>query len=193
MKIIGLTGGIGSGKSTVANYFQSLGVPVYIADEEAKKLSNRSKYIRKKLIALLGPKAYTKVGLNRPFIAKQIFNDTQLLKEVNAIIHPRVGQHFKRWFSKQNANYCIKEAAILFENGNYKHCDATILVTAPFKERLKRVMQRDKVTNEEVLARMQHQWDDDKKRPLATFIIENIELDKTLEQVRSIHQELLSS
>lgn len=192
MKIVGLTGGIGSGKSTIANAFRELGIPIYIADIEAKKLSNRSLFIRKKLIALLGSKAYTEKGLNRPYVAQKIFNDAHLLQQVNAIIHPRVGQHFKRWVVKQKAAYCIKEAAILFENGSYKNCNATILVTAPKELRMERIMQRDQVSKEDVMARMQHQWEDSKKRPLATFIIENIVLEKTLEQVHTIHQKILN-
>src|SRR5690606_4065952 len=110
MKIVGLTGGIGSGKTTVAKMFAELGVPIYIADVEAKKLTNTSKVIRRKLIALLGETAYSETGLNRAYVADKIFNDTALLQAVNKIIHPRVATHFKRWASKQKAVYVIKEA-----------------------------------------------------------------------------------
>tara|TARA_B100000508_G_scaffold136931_1_gene130658 strand:+ start:897 stop:1478 length:582 start_codon:yes stop_codon:yes gene_type:complete len=190
LKIVGLTGGIGSGKSTVAGFFKELGIAVYIADEEAKKLTNRSIFIRKKLIALLGTEAYNKEGLNRSFVAQKIFNNAELLQQVNAIIHPRVGQHFKRWVKKQHGSYCIKEAAILFENGGYRECDAMILVTAPKETRIERVMQRDGSTREEVLARMQHQWEDREKIPLADFVITNIHRSETQKTVKNIHKTL---
>ena len=143
MKIIGLTGGIGSGKTTVAKMFSELGIPVYIADTEARKLSNRSKVIRRKLIDLLGQEAYIENRLNRTFVAEKIFNDTDLLKAVNAIIHPKVASHFKRWVKKQQGPYVIKEAAILFENGGYKQCDKTILIVAPEALRIERLLARD--------------------------------------------------
>ena len=116
MKIVGLTGGIGSGKTTVAKMFMELGIPVYIADDEAKRLTNSSKVIRRKLIVLLGEEAYTEEGLlNRPYVANLVFNDKMLLEGINQIIHPKVAQHFKRWIKKQKSPYCIKEAAILFD------------------------------------------------------------------------------
>ena len=116
MKIIGLTGGIGSGKTTVSNMFRDLGIPVYIADDEAKKLMNTSKVIRRKLIELFGAKAYENNELNRTYIASKIFNDDSYLKKMNAIIHPSVAVHFKKWLQKQTAKYVIKEAAIIFEH-----------------------------------------------------------------------------
>ena len=192
MKIIGLTGGIGSGKTTVAGFFAALGVPVYIADIEAKKLTQNSKVIRKKLIALLGPKTYNKTGLNRKFVAETIFNDKDLLQQVNQIIHPKVAQHFKRWVKKQKAPYCIKEAAILFENGGYKNCDATILVTAPIAQRVERVLQRDETTTEAIEDRISNQWSDEKKLNLADFHIENIDLKDTEARVNELHHLILN-
>ncbi|MBZ0326465.1 MAG: dephospho-CoA kinase [Altibacter sp.] len=191
MKIVGLTGGIGSGKTTVAGLFKELGAPVYIADVEAKKLSNSSKIIRRKLIQLLGEKAYTHGGLNRKFVADKIFKDPILLKSVNEIIHPKVAQHFKRWVKRQNASYCIKEAAILFENGEYINCDLNILVVAPKAERIRRVIQRDATTKEAVLERMSHQWSDAKKQKLADFVIKNQNLESTQKQVQKIHNTLI--
>ena len=200
MKIIGLTGGIGSGKTTVAKMFSQLGVPVYIADVEAKKLMNTSKVIRRELIALLGEKAYSEKGLNRAFVADKIFNDKQLLQAVNGIIHPRVAEHFKKWASKQNSSYVIKEAAILFENGAYRECDKVILVTAPKSMRIERLLARDKYTLTdlqplstiaEIEQRMDNQWSDEEKRKLADIIIDNQDLKATKIRVAEIHNALL--
>ncbi|MEZ4858080.1 MAG: dephospho-CoA kinase [Flavobacteriaceae bacterium] len=191
MKIVGLTGGIGSGKTTVAGFFQELGIPVYIADIEAKKLTNTSKIIKRKLNTLFGENVYTKEGLNRNLVANKIFNNKELLDQVNAIIHPKVNRHFLRWKKKQKGHYCIKEAAILFENGGYKECDILILVTAPLEIRLQRVQDRDKSTPKEVMARINNQWPDEKKIPLADFIITNLELNATKQQVKKIHTAIL--
>ncbi len=193
MKVVGLTGGIGSGKTTVAKMFIELGVPVYIADVEAKLLTNRSKVIRRKLITLFGDESYKDGVLNREFVAKKIFGDKDLLQKVNAIIHPKVGQHFRRWLKKQDAPYCIKEAAILFESGSYKDCDYIILVTAPKEIRIERVMQRDTTTREAIENRMANQWDDEKKRTLSHFYIKNTDLSVTKKQVKEIHNSLLNS
>ena len=191
MKIIGLTGGIGSGKTTVAGFFAELGIPVYIADVEAKKLMERSKVIRRKLTSLLGPKTYTETGLNRPFVAKAIFKDAELLAKVNAIVHPKVGHHFNRWVKKQQAPYCIKEAAILFENGSYKNCDATIVVTAPLALRMKRLLKRDDTTIAAIEDRVAHQWSDEKKLKLADYHIENKDLKATKSLVKELHRRIL--
>ena len=190
MKIVGLTGGIGSGKTTVAKIFGELGVPIYIADDEAKKLTNSSKIIRRKLIQLLGKEAYFDEGLNRSYVAEKIFNNPAILNEVNAIIHPKVAKHFLRWVKKQKGTYCIKEAAILFESGSYKQCDITILVTAPKAIKIERVIQRDNSSEEKVLERMKNQWPDNKKRDLADIVIENITLADTKKQVYNLHKML---
>src|SRR5690554_835775 len=191
-KIVGLTGGIGSGKTTVAKMFSELGVPVYISDIEAKKLTDSSKVIRHKMIELLGDETYLGQKLNRKFVADKIFNDKQLLEAVNGIIHPRVASHFKKWTSKQQTPYVINEAAILFENGRYKEFDLVILVTAPEKLRISRVMSRDNVTKREVEQRMKNQWSDEKKKKLATICIENIDLHATRKKVAEIHAALQS-
>ena len=189
--IVGLTGGIGSGKTTIAKMFNELGVPVYIADLEAKALTNSSEEIKKELIELLGDKAYLRDKLNKKYVADIIFNDSELLSKVNAIIHPRVAEHFKKWYKEQEAPYCIKEAAILFENGAYKKCDYTILITAPIEERIARVINRDSSTMKEVESRIKNQWDDTKKSLLADFIIENIDLETSQQKVNDIHLFLL--
>ena len=191
MKIIGLTGGIGSGKTTVSKMFSKLSIPVYIADDEAKKLTDSSKILRKKLIALLGAEAYSGSILNRKFVADRIFNDKDLLQAVNEIIHPAVASHFNKWKKKQNAPYVLKEAAVLFENGGYKNCDLVILVIAPLNLRISRVMARDNISKAKVEERVKNQWSDEKKRKLADIIIENTDLQSTEMQVKTIHESLI--
>ena len=193
MKIVGLTGGIGSGKTTVAAFFSDLGVPVYIADIEAKRITNTSKIIRRKIVALLGQQSFTEKGINRKYVADKIFTNATLLTEVNKIIHPKVKQHFIRWVKKQEGPYCIKEAAILFENDGYKECDLMILVTAPEAIRVQRILKRDKTTSKDIQARMSNQWPDDKKIPLSNFVISNIDIIETQRQVLNIHHQILKS
>lgn len=189
--IVGLTGGIGSGKTTVANFFSALGIPVYIADVEAKKLMKISPSIRVEIIQLLGKNAYIKNVPNRTYIADKVFKDASLLEGLNAIIHPRVATHFENWYEQQKSPYVIKEAAILFENGGYKHCDFMILVTAPLKLRIERIKKRDKSSEEEIQNRMDAQWNDAKKNALSDVCIENTFLDETKEKVLRIHNHLL--
>ena len=192
MKVVGLTGGIGSGKTTVAKFFKELNVPVYIADEEAKKLMNKSKVLIRKIKNLFGEKAYKNNELNRPFIASKIFNNKSLLEKMNNIVHPKVGKHFDKWLSKQDHAYVIKEAAILFENGSFKNYDFIISVIADKETRIKRLLSRDRdATNEKIKAIMDNQWNDEDRIKLSDFIIYNNELKKTKEQVSSINQELL--
>ncbi len=191
MKVVGLTGGIGSGKTTVASMFKKLGVPVYIADAEAKKLTNTSATIKKKLITLLGKEAYCKNKINKVYVAQLIFNDKNLLEKVNQIIHPEVTKHFLEWKSKQKAIYCIKEAAILFENGSYKNCDYTILVIAPLNERINRVIRRDKSSKKDIISRINNQWTDQQKALLADITIENTNLEETQKKVKELHLNLL--
>ena len=190
MKIVGLTGGIGSGKTTVAGMFQDLGVPVYNSDTRAKELMSTSPELREKIVGLLGEDAYVKGELNRALIAEQVFMNKELLSALNAIVHPAVREDFTSWASAQQASYVIQEAAILFENGAYTGFDSMILVTAPRKIRLERIMQRDSSSETDVLARMNHQWADEKKLPLAQFVIENIELENTRSAVGKIHKKL---
>lgn len=191
MIIVGLTGGIGSGKTTVAKQFLALGVPVYIADEEAKKLMLRSKIIKRKLIQLFGNNAYVDGALNKPFIANIIFNDNSYLEKMNAIVHPKVAKHFKKWAEKQTAPYAIKEVAILFENGSHKNCDYVITVTAPLDMRIKRLLKRDNTTKSKIKAIMKNQWNDTDKVKLSDFVIDNTSLDNMEQQVFKIHQQIL--
>ena len=193
MKVVGLTGGIGSGKTTVAKVFKELGVAVYIADIEAKALMNRSKVIKRKLIALFGENAYLNNTLNRPFIADKIFNNKSLLNRMNDIVHPKVGQHFNRWLKKQSGSYVLKESAILFESGGDAYCDFTILVTAPEDIRIQRIIKRDNTSKEKVKAIIDNQLSDIVKRDKVDFIIENTSLDKMKKQVHHVHRELLKN
>lgn len=185
-KIIGLTGGIGSGKSSIAKHIESLGIPVYIADTEAKKILDTADVIAK-VIALFGDDILENGKIDRKKIAELVFQDPEKLKKYNAIIHPEVYLHFQNWVKQYN-NYplVVKEAAILFESGSYKDCDKIILVTAPKENRIQRVMKRDAVTREAVEQRMSHQWDDETKKSMSDFVIENIELEKAKQSAENI-------
>jgi len=176
-KIIGLTGGIGSGKSTIANYFKSLGVPVYIADDEAKKILFLPEVVQE-ITTTFGESVLTDGTPDKAKLANVVFNNPEKLAMLNGIIHPKVAQHFKRWMKENNGKiFVLKEAAILFESGSYKDCDSIILVTAPMEIRIARVMQRDGISREKVLNRIENQWNEDKKAALSNYIINNIDLE----------------
>ena len=185
--IVGLTGGIGSGKSTVARLFSELGIPVYEADRMAKHLMQSSKKVRHAVVELIGKEAYNAKKLNRSFIAKKVFNDPELLENLNNIVHPAVKGHFLKWTKKQDAPYVIQENAIIFENGSQDFYDKIILVTAPIELRITRLLARDKTSKENILARMNNQWSDTEKIPLADYVIENINLEKTKAMVEELH------
>ncbi|SFN32608.1 dephospho-CoA kinase [Salegentibacter flavus] len=191
--VVGLTGGIGSGKTTVANFFRELGIPVYIADEAGKRLMLSSEEIKKEVRELFGEQAYPGDEPDRKYIASQVFNDSEKLEALNNIIHPAVAADFQRWLSRQNAPYIIYEAAILFESGGNEKCDRTILVTAPHDEKIKRLQFRDNSEIEEIEARMANQWSDEKKLKLADFQIKNTDLALTKSQVEELHEILLNS
>ncbi|AUS07196.1 dephospho-CoA kinase [Pseudotamlana carrageenivorans] len=193
MKIVGLTGGIGSGKTTVAKMFKDLGVPIYIADDEAKKLMNESPVLRDEIIQLFGDSAYLNEGLNRPFIANIIFRDKTYLDKMNAIVHPKVSEHFDKWVLKQKAPYVIKEVAILFENGGHQSCDFVISVTAPKDLKIKRLLNRDDTTIEKIENIMKNQWSDEEKIKLSDFVVFNTVLEETYTQVLKIHKEILGN
>lgn len=188
--IVGLTGGIGSGKSTVATMFSELGVPVYIADTEAKKLMHTSSRIKEQIVGIFGEKAYNESGPDNAYIADVVFGDKELLGRLNGIIHPEVGRHFREWYVKKENSYVIKEAAILFESGAYKDCDAVITVTAPLETRIERVMLRDGVSREAVENRIKNQWDEARKIELSDHVINNTDLEATKKQVRELHLRL---
>lgn len=192
MRIVGLTGGIGSGKSTVARMFRELGVPVYDSDSEAKQLMTSSGKVREAIIGLLGETAYQGKELNRSFVAEKVFKNPELLQKLNAIVHPAVRNHFKEWAKAQNAPYVVQETALIFENGSQDHYDHIILVTAPLDVRLNRVMERDGVEPKAVLERMKNQMDDADKVDLAHFCIENLDLETTKERVKELHTKLMA-
>ena len=193
MKIVGLTGGIGSGKTTVAGFFKDLGIPVYIADDAGKRLLAENSDIREKVSKLLGVAAYNEQVPDRKYIANKVFKDKDLLEKLNAIIHPAVASDFQDWVSKQTSEFIIYEAAILFEAGGYKKCDLSILVTAPHELKIGRLQKRDDSTVEEIEARMGHQWPDEKKAKLADFLIENKDLQQTKQEVSDIHIQILKA
>ena len=193
MMVVGLTGGMGSGKTTVANYFKELGIPVYIADDAAKALMNTNAEVKSKVLSLFGDLAYRNNEIDRKYIAAQVFNDQKKLEQLNNIIHPAVVLDFENWKNKQKGPYVIYEAAILFETGGYKKCDLVILVTASIEGRIKRLQLRDRSSVEEIEARIQHQWSDDEKRKLADFEIINTNLSTTKEQVRNLHKILINT
>ena len=188
---VGLTGGIGSGKTTVANYFIELGVPVYFADDEAKKLMNSSTYIKNKLIREFGEKTYQNGELNRKYLASIVFHDTSKLNIINGIVHPAVADHFAKWIKKQQAKYIIQENAIFFENNTSSIFDLIITVTAPINVKIERILKRDTSSKNDILSRMKNQWDDVRKIGLSDFVIDNIDLADTKKQVGLIHKKLL--
>ena len=193
MKIVGLTGGIGSGKTTVAGFFKEFNIPVYIADDAGKRLMKTSASIRSQITELFGSEAYEGELPNRKFIASRVFNDKEQLSKLNQIIHPAVEEDFKDWLENQNSDYVIYEAAILFETGGYKKCDFNILVIAPKKLRIQRLQDRDNSSVDEIKERMDNQWGDEKKSRMADFIIENEELTQTKLQVEDIHSKILKA
>lgn len=189
--IVGLTGGIGSGKTTAAGFFENLGIPIYIADDRAKLLMNNSENLKTQILELLGKEAYTSKGLNRPYIAGKVFDNKDLLAGLNAIVHPAVEINFIAWYKEQNAPYVIKEAAILFENAGYKKCDYMVVVTAPLKMRLQRVSKRDKLSTNEILDRIKNQWTDARKISLADAVLKNSTLTALESQVLRLHKHLI--
>lgn len=185
MIIIGLTGGIGSGKSTFLSWFSDQGIPIFESDKVAKELLNTS--LKPLIRQQFGNKLYKKGHLDTQALASLVFENNSLLKKLNTIVHPAVADAFELFIKTNNqARLVVKEAAILFETGAYKRCDFTILICAPKEARIARVMQRDSVSREAVLNRMRKQWLDSKKRPLADAIIENKDLQTALKQLESL-------
>ena len=185
-KIIGLTGGIGSGKTTIANEFLSLGVAVYIADDEARKLMQSAEVINA-IRTVFGTTVFENDTLKREKLAEIVFSDPEKLEQLNAIVHPAVKKHFKEWLlNHKDAPFVIYEAAILFESGGYINCDLIISVIAPFETRIQRVIDRDKTTREQVLKRINMQWNDEKRISKSDFVIKNTNIEETKSEIVKI-------
>ena len=188
-KIIGLTGGIGSGKSTVLRLFAEKNAPYYIADIEAKMLMESDAGLRKKIIEYFGEQAYNDDNrLNTGYIASIVFTQPEELKALNAMVHPVVHADFLSFAKKIKVPYLIYENAILYESGADAFCDAVILVTAPEEERIRRVMFRDGVSEQQVRDRIRNQWSEERKKALADYIITNIDPGDTQHQVDELHR-----
>lgn len=191
---LGITGGIGSGKSTVSEIFTLCGVPVYIADVESKKLVATSPLIKDKLITLLGEDLYKGNILDKALLASHIFNNKEKLDKVNAIIHPQVKKDYERWLDKNK--YCkivAQEAAILFESGFNKLMDKVVMVYTPLELRIQRTMTRDNTSYEKVLERIQNQMPDEEKAKLSDFVIVNDGTSSLIEQVQNVIKQLENS
>lgn len=186
-KIIGLTGGIGSGKTTVAKYIASKGIPVYIADQAAKDIMNDAKVVRE-VQSIFPENVILKNGfLDRNAIRELVFEDKSKLEQLNKIIHPKVKTDFENWLKKnKKAPFVIKEVAILFETNGHKYCDATILVTAPIETRIKRVIERDASSRENILQIINNQLPEEEKMKLATFVVTNENLNITYKTVDNL-------
>ena len=191
--VVGLTGGIGSGKSTIAKEFAALGIAVFNSDEQAKVLITNNAQVKKRIIVAFGEEAYQNGEYNRAYIAQIVFNNSEKLAILNGIVHPALAKYFKQWAKKQISPYVLKEAAILFESGSYKDCNYIITVTAPEEVRIARVMARDHCTEAQVRVRMSQQWSDAQRIALSNAVIENIDLESAKEQVKRIHLQLCQS
>ncbi len=188
---IGITGGIGSGKTTICKVFETLGIPVFYADTVAKQIMTIDQILIKGIKDTFGEQSYLENGvLNNKHIANIVFNNETELIKLNALVHPAVFRAFDEWDAKlpKHLPYSLKEAALLFESGSYEMCDKNILVTAPHTLKIARVTQRDKVSEEQVLARMNKQFTDRQKLKLADYFIENNESKSIILQVLDLHE-----
>lgn len=190
-KVVGLTGGIGSGKSSVLQLFKNKGVTAYVADMEAKNLMQHDENLMNKIIQAFGEKSYENGVLNRVFLANEVFKNTDKLKILSSLVHPAVQKHFKQFLKEINDPFMIYENAILFENGFDKNCDYIITVTATKELKISRVMERDSFTKQQVLDRMHNQWEDEAKIQKSDFVIENIDWQNTVKQVEDIYSKLV--
>jgi len=189
---IGLTGGIGSGKSTVAKVFEVLGIPVYYADEAAKRLMNEDENLKEKLQQQFGKQTYVDGKLNRGYLSSLVFNDPEKLAILNSIVHPATIEDAAKWMTQQKTPYVIKEAALIFESGSQKDLDKVIGVFAPAPLRILRVIKRDTISKEEIMARMNKQLDEEMKMRLCDYVIKNDEQEMVLPQVLELHKKFLS-
>jgi dephospho-CoA kinase len=185
---IGLTGGIGSGKSVVAKVFETLGIPVYYADDAAKRLMNTNEELKAAIIKNFGEASYVNGELNRKYMASVVFNDKEKLELLNSLTHPATIRDAEEWMKRQTSPYIIKEAALLFESGANKILDFVIGVSAPLSLRIKRVMERDNSIEEDVMKRISRQMDEEEKMKLCDFVIMNDEQELVIPQVQELHK-----
>jgi dephospho-CoA kinase len=188
---IGLTGGIGSGKSTVATIFETLGIPVYYADDAARRIMNNDKELKAVLVKHFGEETYQQDKLNRTYLASVVFNNKEKLDLLNSLTHPATIRDANRWIQEQTSPYIIKEAALLFESGADKYLDQVIGVDAPLELRIRRTMERDRITRDEVLLRMNRQMNEEEKIKRCDFIVYNDERQLVIPQVLKLHEEFL--
>lgn len=187
---VGITGGIGSGKSTVCRIFAQSGVALYDADSRAKELMATSAVLRQRIVESFGEEAYTSEGLNRAYLASRVFADAEQLRLLNSIVHPAVMEDFEQWAEAQEGVYVLFESAILFESGLADRVDTTVAIMAPESLRVERVMVRDNCTYEQVLARIKNQMSDDERSDRAKYSIVNIDLEDLEEDVAQLHRRL---
>ena len=188
---IGITGGIGSGKSTVAKIFETLGIPVYYADDAAKRIMNDNDELREAIQKEFGEETYINKQLNRPYMASLVFGNEEKLALLNELVHPLTIEDSEKWMQAQSGPYAIKEAALIFESDVWKGLDKVIGVSSPYELRLQRVMQRDSISKEAVLARMSKQMNEDEKMNRCDFIIYNDETQLLIPQVIALHEKLV--
>jgi len=189
---VGITGGIGSGKSTVCKVFEALGVSVFYADAEAKTLINSDHELQSQISEKFGKNLFEKGVLNRQKLANIVFNNNEALLELNNLVHPKVGNCFENWVLNQKTPYVLKEAAILFESGSHKSLKKVIYVSAPQELRIERVCKRDNVSKKQVLERIKNQWPEKQKEALSDFVILNDDKNLIIPQILKIHQMLIS-
>jgi len=193
MRKVGITGGIGSGKTTVCRVFEWLGIPVYYADDRAKWLMTHDPALRENITALLGKTAYLDDGsLNRAHIAAIVFQDAEKLEQLNHLVHPAIHRDGALWHEAQNAPYTLREAALLYESGGFRLMEQMIVVSAPEELRIRRVMARDQLERAAVEARVAKQWPEERKVALADFVIYNDGQTPLLPQILEVHRSLLS-
>ena len=191
MKHYALTGGIGSGKSTVLKLFNELGVPTFAADDSAKKAMEQDASIQQQIIEIFGEASYIKGKLNRSFIAQKVFGNQEKLQQLNAVVHPAARAAYVNWQQKQDAPYTIYEFPLVFELGEQDRFDGVILVVSSESLRIQRVKKRDNISEDAIRKRIMHQWTDEQKQPLADMVIHNDIMDETVSQVHRLHLQLM--
>lgn len=187
---IGITGGIGSGKTTVARIFEVLGIPVYYADEAAKRIMNEDETVKREIIRHFGTASYSEGRLNRPYLASLVFADKKKLSVLNALVHPATIRNSNQWMKKQTSPYALREAALIFESGIQGTLDYVIGVSAPLELRIKRTMERDKISRKQVEERMDRQINEAVKMRLCDFVIFNDDKQAVIPQVLKLHEQL---